>query len=97
MSSWHTTQLSHRRSASARPRAIRQRFFAMRGAPKGFSKQTNRIRREIAHSQFGHSLGTGPGIFYARNSGSNKELGTFSTKCISAFSNRVRLEDLIFA
>jgi hypothetical protein len=25
-------------------------------------------------------------IFYARNSGSTKELGTFSTKCISAFS-----------
>jgi hypothetical protein len=64
---------------------------------KGIFETTKYNRREIAHSQFGHSLGTGPGIFYARNSGSNKELGTFSTKCISAFSNRVRLEDLIFA
>ena len=54
------------------------------------------MRCEIAHSQFGHSLGTGPGIFYARNSGSAKDLGTFSTNCINAFSNCVRLEDLIF-
>ena len=32
-----------------------------------------------------HSLGTGPGLFYARNSGSTKELATFSTTCNFSF------------
>jgi hypothetical protein len=71
--------------------------WCAKGTEGIFEEQTNRIRCEIAHSQFGHSLGTGPGVFCTQTLGSTKELGTFGTECINTFSNCVRLDDLIFA